>query len=84
MPTHERYRAHVRTSATFSVERSQEQESLRLDLSATTYKQLLIAGLLPEHIEQADICTGCNTDRFYSHRCEQGRTGRFPVVMALK
>lgn len=84
MPTNERYRAHVRESATFSVECSQGQESLRLDLAATTYKQLLAAGLLPEHIEQAGICTGCNTDLFYSHRCEQGRTGRFPVVMALK
>jgi purine-nucleoside/S-methyl-5'-thioadenosine phosphorylase / adenosine deaminase len=84
MPIHEKYRALVHESAVFSIMHLSGQESLRLDLAATTYKQLIMAGLLPEHIEQAEICTGCNTDRFYSHRREQGRTGRFPVVMALR
>jgi copper oxidase (laccase) domain-containing protein len=40
--------------------------------------------LLPEHIEMPGICTGCSTDLFFSHRMELGKTGRFPVVMALQ
>ena len=84
MPTDERYRDLVRESASFSLQHLACRESLRLDLRATNRKQLLMAGLLAEHIEGANICTGCNTDRFFSHRYEHGLTGRFPVVMALK
>lgn len=40
-------------------------------------------GLESEQIEVASICTATNTDEFYSHRAEQGRTGRFGVVMSL-
>jgi copper oxidase (laccase) domain-containing protein len=29
------------------------------------------------------ICTSCRTDLFFSHRKEEGRTGRFVVIMAL-
>jgi copper oxidase (laccase) domain-containing protein len=58
-------------------------ESLRLDLWETNRNQLLMAGVLPEHIELAGICTGCNTDRFFSHRKEHGKTGRFPVIVGL-
>jgi YfiH family protein len=39
------------------------------------------AGL--EQIEVAEICTASNTDEFYSHRAENGRTGRFGVVISL-
>jgi YfiH family protein len=84
MPTNERYRALVREAAVFSVLQQAEKESLRLDLRATNRKQLQMAGLDPAHIEDADICTGCNTDSFFSHRCEKGLTGRFPVIMALQ
>jgi polyphenol oxidase len=84
MPTLARYGESVRASAVFSTRRLADRESLRLDIRATNREQLLMAGLLPEHIEMADICTGCRGDLFYSHRVEQGRTGRFPVVMALK
>ncbi|NDJ59766.1 MAG: peptidoglycan editing factor PgeF, partial [Chloroflexi bacterium] len=34
-------------------------------------------------IEIARICTAERTDEFYSHRAEQGRTGRFGAVVAL-
>jgi len=32
---------------------------------------------------QTKICTACNTDRWYSHRAEAGRTGRFAAVISL-
>lgn len=34
-------------------------------------------------IEVAGVCTAKNTDLFFSHRAEKGRTGRFGVVMSL-
>lgn len=83
LPTAERYRPQVRESATFTAKRLPEGDSLRLDLWQTNRSQLLLAGLLPAHIETSDLCTGCHTDQFFSHRMEQGRTGRFPVILAL-
>lgn len=86
LPTAARYREMVRESAVFSECEKAEGTgiSLRLDLWETNRRQLLLAGIAREQIEMADICTGCNTGRFFSHRVEQGRTGRFPVVMALR
>ena len=60
------------------------RNSLRLDLGETNRKQLLIAGILPEHLEVARICTSCYVEHFFSHRGEHGKTGRFPVVIALQ
>ncbi|HLI08343.1 MAG TPA: peptidoglycan editing factor PgeF [Ktedonobacteraceae bacterium] len=83
MPAAERYRPLVREAATFLTRYLPQGESLRLDLWQTNYNQLLLAGLLPAHIEASNLCTGCHTDQFFSHRMEQGRTGRFPVIFAL-
>ncbi len=83
MPTLERYRKLVRESAVFSTRQLPDRTSLRLDIRETNRNQLLMAGLLPEHIEMSGICTGCRTDLFFSHRVEQGKTGRFPVILAL-
>ena len=83
VPTREAYREPVCESLVCSRLQLSDRESLRLDLPETNRNQLLLAGLLPEHIEVASICTGCNTDRFFSHRREHGKTGRFPVIVAL-
>lgn len=48
-------------------------EANRLDLERAGVEQVEIAG----------ICTASNTDEFFSHRAEAGRTGRFGVVMSL-
>ncbi len=82
-PTRAEYRGRVRESACFSTIRVADGESLRLDLQETNRNQLLMAGLVPEHIEVMPICTSCHTEWFFSHRKEQGRTGRFMVIMAL-
>jgi YfiH family protein len=84
MPTRAHYRALVRESAVFSTMQFPERTSLRLDLETTTRHQLLLAGIEPEHIETAALCTSCHKDRFFSHRAEQGKTGRFPLVMSLR
>jgi YfiH family protein len=56
---------------------------LYLDVRESNYRQLLAAGLAPEHVEPSGICTGCRTDLFFSHRVERGGTGRFGVGVGL-
>ncbi len=51
------------------------------DLWAANTLDLQRAGV--EQIELSGICTYQNTDDFYSHRGEAGRTGRFGVVISL-
>lgn len=53
------------------------------DFWAISRHQLLEAGVLPDHIETASICTRCRTDLFYSYRGE-GVTGRFGTVAMLR
>jgi YfiH family protein len=60
----------------------QEGTSWRFDLPAANAQQLAAAGV--SQIEQAGICTCCRSDEFYSHRAENGRTGRFAVLAYLK
>jgi copper oxidase (laccase) domain-containing protein len=86
MPTLERYRKPVRESAVFTMKQRADRPAptIHLDLQETNHNQLLMAGLLPTHIEMPGICTGCQTALFFSHRVEQGKTGRFPVVLALR
>jgi YfiH family protein len=82
-PVPERYRAIVRDSAQFSTLQLPNRASLRLDLWEANRQQLLMVGLAAEHIEIASICTCCQSERFFSHRGEHGKTGRFPAVIAL-
>ena len=60
----------------------QDEDAWSFDLSAANAQQLAAEGVL--HIEMADLCTACHQDEFYSHRGDNGRTGRFAVVVYLK
>jgi YfiH family protein len=84
LPTAEKYRNLVRESAVFIRKQGSEQARPHLDLWETNRNQLLMAGLLPEHIELPGICTSCEKERFFSHRGECGKTGRFPSILALR
>jgi YfiH family protein len=53
-----------------------------LDLWLANELQLEQAGV--QHIQVAEICTACNTDEWFSHRAEQGRTGRFGALIGMK
>jgi len=53
------------------------------DLWALSSWQLEKAGMKPENIEVAGLCTCCRTDLFYSYRGE-GNTGRFGTVAMLR
>ncbi len=52
-----------------------------LDLWEANRKALLEVGVI--QIEVARICTASNTDEFFSHRAEDGKTGRFGAVIGL-
>lgn len=56
----------------------------RLDLWKTNYIQLLEMGIREENIIESRICTSCNTELFFSHRKENGRTGRMGAFIALR
>ncbi|HSS41840.1 MAG TPA: polyphenol oxidase family protein [Solirubrobacterales bacterium] len=45
-----------------------------LDLPEVARRQLAAAGV--EQIESAGLCTSCETELFFSHRRDEGRTGR--------
>ncbi len=53
-----------------------------LDMYSILRYQLSQLGI--NNVEVADICTSDNTDLFYSHRKEGGKTGRFGIFAYLK
>jgi YfiH family protein len=53
-----------------------------LDLWGSNEQQLVDAGVLPPNIENPRLCTSCSIDRFFSHRAEGGKTGRFGVLIS--
>ncbi|MBX6342945.1 MAG: peptidoglycan editing factor PgeF, partial [Thermomicrobiaceae bacterium] len=60
-----------------------ESASLRFDLWRANALALQAAGVREERIEIAAVCTACHVDRFFSHRAERGRTGRFAAIIAV-
>jgi YfiH family protein len=51
------------------------------DLPAANRRNLERAGV--RHVEVTPFCTACRTDLFFSHRAEQGKTGRFGAIFML-
>jgi len=60
----------------------QPDGSLHLDLNAAVSAQLQACGV--ENIEISALCTASNTAEWFSHRAENGKTGRFGVVIGLR
>lgn len=54
----------------------------QLDLRAANRRQLIDAGVLPEHIEVLDVCTYCRADLFFSHRRDRV-TGRMGALIGV-
>jgi len=57
----------------------------KLDLWAANREALLDAGVPAEQIEQAGLCTRCQSDRFFSHRANNAHpAGRFAAIIGLR
>lgn len=54
-----------------------------IDLWEANKKALLEGGLLSSNITVTDLCTKCNNDIFFSHRGDQGQTGRLAAMIEL-
>ncbi len=54
-----------------------------LDLWEANRIALKEIGVLDRNIIVSKICTGCNTDLFFSHRKENGNTGRMASIIQL-
>jgi hypothetical protein len=53
----------------------------RVNLWAAARSQLTDAGV--GQVEVAEMCTASHTHEWFSHRAEQGKTGRFGAIIAL-
>lgn len=62
--------------------RPQGDGSLHFDLWEANRRQLV--ELSVKGIEVSQLCTACRTDDFFSHRAEEGRTGRFAVILGMR
>jgi len=58
--------------------------SLHLDLVEANRRQLMDAGIAPEKIYALNLCTACDTRRFFSYRAEQGFTGRMVSAVGIR
>ena len=55
-----------------------------LDTVAINYDKLLEMGIKKEHIYLSNICTGCNTNEYFSYRKEHKTEGRNISIICLK
>ncbi|MFQ5570168.1 MAG: peptidoglycan editing factor PgeF [Rhodothermales bacterium] len=55
-----------------------------VDLKAVITAQLEETGVAPAHIEVSPHCTFAETDTFFSHRAENGRTGRMMGFIGMR
>ncbi|MBS1250788.1 MAG: Polyphenol oxidase [Chloroflexi bacterium] len=60
---------------------SSEDGAVKLDLWKANQLTLKEAGV--RQVEVAEICTACNVEDWYSHRAENGRTGRFGALLSI-
>jgi polyphenol oxidase len=58
--------------------------SVQLDLVAANRWQLVDSGVRAANISSSELCTACRTDLLFSHRREQGRTGRMLAVIGIR
>jgi len=63
--------------------REGKAEHYQLDLPKACETILLQAGILPEHLKTAGICTCCNHDMLFSHRYTKGKRGNLGAFLGL-
>ncbi|HEX7066506.1 MAG TPA: peptidoglycan editing factor PgeF [Bacillales bacterium] len=66
------------------VYRPLDAEHFKLNLKECNNRLCKKAGISEDHIEISSYCTSCSSDIFYSHRKENGQTGRMLGFVALR
>ena len=61
---------------------ARQNVGLYLDLPGAVRAQLTAAGV--GQVEMSNLCTACHTGEWFSHRTEQGQTGRFGALVMLE
>jgi YfiH family protein len=56
----------------------------RINLEQANRRQLVAAGLAPEHIYTLGLCTFCHGDEFFSFRRDREKAGRMVSVIGVK
>jgi YfiH family protein len=56
----------------------------RVDLRAALMKQLTDSGISLDRVDSADLCTVRDAAEFFSHRRDQGITGRMAAIIAAR
>lgn len=60
------------------------EEKYQLNLWEANRIILQEAGVLPEHISIANLCTCCNPELLFSHRASKGRRGNLAAFLGIK
>lgn len=55
-----------------------------LNLWEANRLQLAEAGILPDRIDVAGVCTSCNNRQFFSYRADKGKTGRIAALLCIE
>ncbi|MCD9024419.1 peptidoglycan editing factor PgeF [Cohnella silvisoli] len=63
---------------------SPSSDRAQLDLKHLNRHLMIKAGIMPSRIEMSSWCTGCRTDLLFSHRMENGTTGRMMSWLGKK
>ncbi len=58
--------------------------STHLDLVEANRRQLMDAGVAQAKIHALGLCTACHLTQFFSHRAEQGFTGRMMSIVGIR
>jgi YfiH family protein len=61
-----------------------EEHGERVHFNLWKANRLLLEQSGVTQIESAEICTACNTEDWFSHRAEKGKTGRFGALIGLE
>ena len=74
--------ANIFTDSTSLFQHNGKVDHAHFDMGEANRRQLAAGGV--KQIIQSGLCTACHTDKFFSHRAENGQTGRFGVMMGLR
>lgn len=63
---------------------SELPKKIFLDLVEANRQQLAAVGVSEQNIAASELCTCCRTDLLFSHRAENGRTGRMMAAAGIR